>query len=140
MAYPNVPDTDTMTLATLAKHKGCTVKHLKKYKEKSDKKVLALLMIHRLLTWVEQSNKASENNEIFNKKEIIETVNKWSEHRWPYNVKELKWTPAKVAATLDDNTLSEFNKLIGKEINWAQTLNRTAVEAQELSTIFNNIQ
>lgn len=137
MALPHPPEPEDLTDAFVAKHKGCTPEQVAEIRKEGARRIDVLLTLHSLFEWMQQTKREEWPwCRGMQKPEVQNAVNRLCEQQWPYTVRELGWTPAKVAVTLHKATLTKFNTHTGKQIDWLVFLGIKVADANALINLF----
>lgn len=103
-------DPSNMLMHQLASHKGITQKEGERVQYQAIADITICLKILRLFEWY-----ATLPQEYTS---VLQDMT-----QFPYNVKDLRWTPARIALTRNKELLAQFNKKVGSNTDWATIFN-----------------
>jgi hypothetical protein len=137
MAHPVPPDPENLNEKVLAKHKGVKAFQIAQWRAQGNARIEAAIVLHQFFDWHKYKQKeALPWDDKTVDSGVTKAVNKLCTQQWPYTIGELEWTPGKVSATVDADTVRRFLVHTGKQIDWLKTLGLSAQQQSSIAQIF----
>ena len=125
---------ETMTDATLAKHKGLLVPELINKRMVAQRRIRNLLVLSEYLDWCQGRTQPWHDG--YGDTELAEVVDNLCRNHWPYNVDDLGWRVRHVAFTLHKPSVDLFLSTVGKNVNWFDVIELGLDEIQGIVKLF----